>query len=98
MPSKTPDRADLLETMTEELGRAVPVGQAYYDDTLLPPALRNNLLVARWGIRALTRYPLEHSGATFKVHEQHVLDARDDARPVFVAVGRGGRLFVTIAY
>ena len=32
---KTPERADLLETMFAGLGRFVPVGQAYYDDDLL---------------------------------------------------------------
>ncbi|HVC92891.1 MAG TPA: hypothetical protein VND64_04325 [Pirellulales bacterium] len=98
MLSKTPDRADLLETMFEGMGRAVPVGQAYYHDTLLPEAYRDNLLVARWCIRAVTRYPLEHRGASFKVTEHHVIDGQNQARPVGVAVGRGGRIFTTIAY
>jgi putative heme-binding domain-containing protein len=95
--SKMPDRADLLETMFDGMGRAVPVGQAYYDDTFLP-AFRNNLLVARWCIRAVTRYPLERRGASFKVTEEHLLDGKDQARPVGVSVGRGGRIFTTICY
>ncbi|HEV3002972.1 MAG TPA: HEAT repeat domain-containing protein, partial [Pirellulales bacterium] len=45
-----------------------------------------------------TRYPLEHRGASFKVTEHHVIDGQDQARPVGVAVGRGGRVFTTIAY
>jgi len=98
MLSKTPDRADLLETMFEGMGRAVPVGQAYYHDAHLPEAYRDNLLVARWCIRAVTRYPLEHRGASFKVTERHMLDGENEARPVGVAVGRGGRIFTTIAY
>src|SRR5262249_38871001 len=73
MPLKTPDRADLLETMFDGLGRAVPVGQAYYGETFLPAKYRDNLLLARWGIRALTRYPLERRGASFKTTEHVVL-------------------------
>lgn len=96
--SKTPDRADLLETMFDGLGRAVPVGETYYGDTFLPERLQDNLLIARWCIRAVTRYPLEHRGASFKVHEQTLMSGQDLARPVSVAVGRGGRIFVTVSY
>jgi putative heme-binding domain-containing protein len=98
MPLKTPDRADLLDTMFDGMGRAVPVGEAYYDETFLPAKYRDNLLVARWGIRAVTRYPLEHRGASFKATEHVLLSGRDQARPVGVAVGRDGRIFVTVAY
>lgn len=96
--SKTPERADVLETMSEKLGRYVPVGQAYYGDTYLPEKYRNNLLVARWCTRAVTRYPLEHRGASFKTEEQPLLVGRDMARPVGVGVGRGGRIFTTVSY
>jgi putative heme-binding domain-containing protein len=98
LTSKTPERADMLETMTDDMGRAVPVGQAFYDEAYFPAAYRNNLLVARWCIRAVTRYPLVERGASFKAKELHLLDGRDQARPVGVCVGRGGRVFVTIAY
>jgi putative heme-binding domain-containing protein len=98
MPSKTPDRADLLETLNTKLGRFVPVGQSYYNDTLLPEKYRNNLLVARWCTRAVTRYPLAHRGASFQAEEQALLNGQNHARPVGVAVGRGGRIFVTISF
>jgi putative heme-binding domain-containing protein len=98
MPAKSPGRADLLETMFDGMGRAVPVGMAYYGDTLLPAKYRDNLLVARWGIRAVTRYPLRRRGASFAASEQVLLAGRGEARPVGVAVGRDGRLFVTVAY
>ncbi|MBI4586220.1 MAG: c-type cytochrome [Planctomycetes bacterium] len=98
MPEKQPDRADLLETVFPGMGRAVPVGEAFYDDAFLPAKYRNSLLVARWGIRAVTYYPLEPRGASFKAHEEKLLVGRNDARPVGVCVGRGGRIFVTIAY
>src|SRR5205807_473614 len=88
MPSKTPDRADLLETMFDGMGRAVPVLQSYYDETLLPDKYRNNLLLARWGIRAVTRYPLVPRGASFEAVTEHVLaQGKDIARPVGVTVG-----------
>ncbi len=96
--SKAPERADMLETMTDGLGRAVPVGQSYYGDTYLPTEYRDNLLLARWCIGAVTRFPLEHRGASFKTQERELLQGHDQARPVGVCVGRGGRIFVTVAF
>lgn len=98
MRSMTPDRADLLDTINTKLGRFVPVGQTYYDETFLPEKYRNNLLVARWGTRSITRYPLKQRGASFTAEEYPLLVGRNQARPVGVAVGRGGRIFATIAY
>jgi putative heme-binding domain-containing protein len=98
MLSKTPDRMDLLDTMITTLGRAVPVGQSYYDDTYLPAKYRNSLLLARWCTREITYYPLKHHGATFKCEERELLAGRDLARPVHVSVGRGGRVFASICY
>ncbi|MBI1902486.1 MAG: c-type cytochrome [Planctomycetia bacterium] len=98
MLSKTPDRADLLQDLFQGMGRAVPVGQAYYDETFLPGKYRHNLLIARWCIRAVTRYPIEPAGDTFKLTEDKFMETRDIARPVSVCVGRGGRVFATIAY
>ncbi|MDB5388791.1 MAG: hypothetical protein JWM11_4437, partial [Planctomycetaceae bacterium] len=98
MLSKTPDRKDLLDTMITTLGRAVPVGQWYYDDEFLPEKYRHALLVARWCTRKVTYYPLRPQGATFKCEEHELLVGRDQARPVGVTVGRGGRIFATICY
>jgi putative heme-binding domain-containing protein len=98
MAEKQPDRADLLDTVVVDMGRSVPVGQAYYDDTYLPSEYRHNVLVARWGTRTLARYPLEPHGASFRAEEKTLLVGRNEARPVGVAVGRGGRVFTTIAY
>ena len=97
-PDKTPERLDLLATMTPVLGRFVPVGQAYYDDALLPARYRNSLLVARWCTRQVTFYPLEHAGATFRCTEGELLAGSGVARPVNVTVGRGGRVFVTVCH
>lgn len=98
MVHKQPGRYDMLETMNTEMGRAVPVGQTYYDEAFLPERYRNNLLVARWGVRTVSRYALERRGASFQAKEQVLLVGRSQARPVGVAVGRGGRIFVTISY
>ena len=51
MPHITPNRADLLETMFTGMGRAVPVGESYLDSPAIPARFRNNLLLARWGVR-----------------------------------------------
>ncbi len=98
MVSKTPERKDLLDTMITTMGRAVPVGQSYYNDTYLPEKYRHALLVARWCTRKVTYYPLEPSGSTFKCQEHELLVGRDQARPVGVTVGRGGRIFATVCY
>jgi len=98
MKSKTPDRADLLDTMITTMGRAVPVGQSYYDDPILPAQYRNSLLVARWCTRKITYYPLQHHGSTFKCEEKDLLVGRNQARPVGVTTGWGGRVFATICY
>ncbi len=98
MPEKQPWRSDLLETMTPNLGRYVPVGMCYYNDDLLPEKYRHSLYVARWGVRTIPRYPLRLSGDTFKTDEQSFLVGTNDARPVNITVGRGGRLFAAICY
>ncbi len=103
LQSKSPDRADILPSLNENLGRFVPVLQAYYGDGYLPEKYDNNLLVARWCRRQVTRFPLEANGNTIETREftakEHVLlEGSDQARPVGVCVGRGGRVFVTICY
>ncbi|HXE54806.1 MAG TPA: HEAT repeat domain-containing protein, partial [Tepidisphaeraceae bacterium] len=98
MPSKQPHRPDLLETMNDHLGRYVPVGETDYEDSFLPQKYRHSLLVDRWGEHKLPYYPIEHRGASFKAEEKDLLICRGDARPVGVAVGRGGRVFVTVCY
>lgn len=98
MPHITPDRADLLETMFNGMGRAVPVGEAYLDSPDLPARLRHNLLVARWGIRAVMRYPIKSRGASFQAEEQPLLVGKNQARPVGVTVGPDSTFYIAIAY
>ncbi len=98
LQSKSPDRADILPSLNEELGRFVPVLQTYYADGYLPQKYENNLLVARWCRRQVTRFPLEAKGSTFTAKEHVLLEGKDQARPVGICVGRGGRVFVTMCY
>jgi putative heme-binding domain-containing protein len=98
LQSKTPDRADILPTVNEEMGRAVPVLQTYYNDGYLPAKYDNSLMVARWCRRQVTYFPLEAKGSSFTAKEHVLLEGREQARPVGVCVGRDGRVFVTICY
>lgn len=97
MASKSPGRSDLLESIHPDLGRGVPCDLAYYDEPLFP-SLRGGLLMARWARMTLCRYPLQPKGAGFQAEEQVVATGRYQARPTGVAIGRGGRLFVTTQY
>ncbi len=98
MPHITPDRADLLETMFGGMGRAVPVAQAYLDGAGWPKRLQNNLLIARWGVRAVMRYPYSPRGASFRAEEKPLLVGKNEARPVGLTVAPDNAIYVTIAY
>lgn len=98
MPEKAPWRADMLATMHPDLGRYVPTGQAYYDDTFLPESCANSLYVAEWSSGKLLRYPLTPEGASFKVEQKEFLSCPPEVRPVGVTVGRGGRIFTSVCH
>ena len=98
MVNKSPDRRDLLRTMCDAMGRTVPVGQACYDEPLLPATYRDSILLARWGQRTLAAFQKWPVGATFRAREQVLVSCRGDARPVGVAVGPCGRIFATVCY
>lgn len=98
MPEKEPWRADLLDTLYPDVGRYVPTGQIYYDDTFLPAACRHSLYVAEWGRGKLLRYPLRAQGASFKVEQKDFLSGPAEVRPVGLAVGRGGRIFTSVCH
>lgn len=95
---KSPDRADIPPAVNDQMGRAVPVLQTYYADEYFPKKYDQSLMVARWCRRQVTYFPLQPSGSSFTATEHVLLEGRDQARPVGVCVGRGGRVFVTICY
>ena len=98
MPEKEPWRADLLDTLNPNVGRYVPTGQIYYDDTFLPEACRHSLYVAEWGRGKVLRYPLRSHGASFKAEQTDFLGCPSEVRPVGLAVGRGGRIFASVCH
>jgi putative heme-binding domain-containing protein len=95
LQEKQPWRADLLDTLNSRLGRYVPTGEAYYNESFFPEKLRDNLLVAEWGKGVLYRYPLKTNGASFRAEQIPLLSCINNLRPVGVAVGRDGRIFVS---
>ncbi len=98
MASKSPDRADLVEPLSATLGRGVPCDLAWYDEPLLAGEIGGRLLMCRWDRNAVASYKLSPRGASFAAEETTVVSGANNARPVGVAVGRGGRLFVTALY
>ncbi|HTI49892.1 MAG TPA: hypothetical protein VL475_03035, partial [Planctomycetaceae bacterium] len=98
MASKSPDRSDLIEPLSAEMGRGVPCDQIVYDDPALPDEYRNRLLMARWDRHAVTAYPLTPRGASFSTIETTILTGQNNARPVGIGAGHDGRLFVTSLY
>jgi putative heme-binding domain-containing protein len=96
--SMSPERSDLLEIANTGLGREAPVGQTYYDETWLGPKIRDSVILARWGQRKVDGFTLAPRGASFRGQEYPLLAGDETARPVGVTVGRGGRIFVALAY
>ncbi len=94
----SPERSDLLEIVNTGLGREAPVGQAYYDDGLLGPEYADSLLLARWGQRKVDGFRLAARGSSYRADEFPLLAGDETARPVGVAVGRGGRVFAALSY
>lgn len=97
MASKSPERFDLVEPVTD-LGRGVPCDLAFYDRKYLPESVRDRLLHARWDRHAVTGYKMAKRGISFEAKEETILQGDDNCRPVGIAVGPGGELFVTALY
>ena len=96
--SMSPERSDLLDVVNDQMGREVPVGQAYCDEPRLGEKYRDSLLVARWGQRLVSGYSLVKQGASFRGEEYPLLVGEELARPVGVTVGRDGRVFAALSY
>ena len=99
MAEKTPDRKELLETMFAGMGREVPIGQTYYDEDYL--ARRSIATISCWPNGDDWPWPAMHCGRGAPASPPPSIlcspDARTRARSG-VCVGRGGRIFATIAY
>jgi putative heme-binding domain-containing protein len=106
MASKSPRRFDLVEPVASDLGRGVPCDLVWYDDgsernsavPLAEQAGYGGLLMARWDRMAVNRYAFAPRGASVTAREELFVQGRDFARPVGIAVGPDGRLFLTALY
>jgi putative heme-binding domain-containing protein len=100
MASKSPDRLDLNEPVCD-LGRGVPCDLTFYRNDYLPEALHYRLLMCRWDRHAVTAYlpkRVDERTRTIAAGEESVLVGEENCRPVGIAVGIGGELFVTAVY
>jgi putative heme-binding domain-containing protein len=97
MASKSPDRADLLDSMNTNLGRGVPCDMCFYDEPAIP-AIRGQLLMCRWDRFAVTRYVLKPKGLTFTAEEAVFAQGSNNCRPTGITVDTSGRIFVTSHY
>lgn len=97
MASKSPDRFDLIEPVCD-LGRGVPCDLTYYGSEYLPDTVRDRLLMCRWDRHAVTAYKPVPRGVSFRAAEETILEGDDNCRPVGIAAGKDGRLFVTSLY
>lgn len=72
-----------------------PSGVIYYQGAGLPSDYRGSLLVTSWGDHRIERYDLEPRGASFRSSMKPVVVGGDDFRPVGIARGRDGNLYVS---
>ncbi|MBL9081942.1 MAG: c-type cytochrome, partial [Planctomycetales bacterium] len=95
MASKTPDRFDLIEPMCD-LGRGVPCDLAAYP-FFVPDKLVGQLVHCRWDRHSVTTIDLPYARYSGAV-ERTLLQGAENCRPVGIAVGSTGEMFVTSVY
>jgi putative heme-binding domain-containing protein len=72
-----------------------PSGIIAYESTGLPEEYRGNLLGTSWGDHIIERFQLQPVGATFTSRPQTIVRGGDDFRPVGIAVGPDGSVYVS---
>ncbi|HYE98358.1 MAG TPA: PVC-type heme-binding CxxCH protein [Planctomycetota bacterium] len=80
--------------MTAGTGEA-PSGVVAYEAAGLPPEYRGTLLATSWGDHVLQRFRLVPKGASFVSVAETVVKGGEDFRPVGLAVGPDGALYLT---
>ena len=89
-------RRDILPVVDLQLD--VPVGQCWYDDSVLGPELKDSVLVANWGNRTISQHVTKPRGGGFYGPAQAFLVGEGARRPVSVGPTNDGRLIVAICY
>ncbi len=72
-----------------------PCGVVAYESTGLPDEYRGDLLVTSWGDHIVERFHLIPKGASFQATAQTVVRGGDDFRPVGIAVGPDGAVYLS---
>ena len=97
--SMSPDRSDLLETMTNEHGARSAGRSGLLRRTAV--GSRSIATACWWPVGDSARLPAirwRRAARAFRRGKLPFLAGTENARPVGVAVGRGGRVFATISY
>ena len=91
-----PKRLDMLPVANLQLD--VPVGQCWYDDTVLGEQYRGSVMVGNWGDRTVSSYKVAPSGAGFEAPTEVLLRGEGIIRPLSAMPTNDGRLVVAVCY
>ena len=91
-----PKRLDMLPVANLQLD--VPVGQCWYDDTVLSEQYRGSVLVGNWGDRTVSAYKVAPEGAGYTASSDVLLQGEGTIRPVSAMPTNDGRLIVAVCY
>lgn len=91
-----PKRLDMLPVANLQLD--VPVGQCWYDDTVLGEQYRGSVMVGNWGDRTVSYYKVAPSGAGFEAPTEVLLTGEGIIRPLSAMPTNDGRLIVAVCY
>ena len=76
----------------------VPVGQCWYDDTVLGDRYRGSVMVGNWGDRTVSWHKVAAAGAGFVAPSETLLTGDGIIRPVSAMPTNDGRLIVAVCY
>lgn len=85
-----PDRLGMVSGTGE-----APSGLIAYRSSQLPESYAGDLLCTSWGLHTLERYQLRSRGATWTSEPVIIVKGGEDFRPVGIAAGPDGSLFVS---
>lgn len=91
-----PKRLDMLPVANLQLD--VPVGQCWYDDTVLGEQYRGSVMVGNWGDRTVSWHKISPAGAGFAAPSATFLQGEGVIRPLSVMPTNDGRLIVAVCY
>ncbi len=91
-----PKRLDMLPLANLQLD--VPVGQCWYDDTVLGQRYRGSVMVGNWGNRTVSYYKVAPLGAGFEAPTEVLLTGEGIIRPLSAMPTNDGRLIVAVCY